>query len=179
MLYISIIRAFFLADISYFFAVLQKSGFLTYVRTKVLVSKDIPKVSAVCYNTDGATQTVGGRFLAPQWLTSGTNHALRVRFVGHCHIRLIQTVTPLRLLLESIRKGALLMELYDFLSFVFLVTISIVALKANFQDICSAVTPSDMVCLYAASCDGLIKEARCTYVLTPYRNLANRSTPSA
>ena len=72
-----------------------------------------------------------------------------------------------------------IMELYDFLSFVFLVTISIVALKANFQDICSAVTPSDMVCLYAASCDGLIKEARCTYVLTPYRNLANRSAPSA
>ena len=27
------------------------------------------------------------------------------------------------------------------------------------------------------SCDSFIKEARCTYVLTPYRNLANQSAP--
>ena len=65
-LYISISWAFFLADISYFCAVLQKSGVLVHARTEILFSKGIPKLPAVCYNTDGATQTVGGRFLAPE-----------------------------------------------------------------------------------------------------------------
>ncbi len=48
---------------------------------------------------------------------------------------------------------------------------------ANFQDICSAVTRSGIVAFVSVSSDGVIKEACCTYVLTPYRNLTNRSAP--
>ena len=47
----------------------------------------------------------------------------------------------------------------------------------NFQDICSAITRSGMVAFVAVSCDGIISEECCTYVLTPYRNLTNRSAP--
>ncbi|EEX77253.1 hypothetical protein SELSPUOL_01309 [Selenomonas sputigena ATCC 35185] len=49
----------------------------------------------------------------------------------------------------------------------------------NFQDICSAVMRSGMRCFTPVSCDSFIKAARCTYVLTPYRSLADRSAPSA
>ena len=34
-----------------------------------------------------------------------------------------------------------------------------------------------MVVFVAVSCDGIISEECCTYVLTPYRNLTNRSAP--
>ena len=47
----------------------------------------------------------------------------------------------------------------------------------NFQDICSAVAQNGMIVFASVSCNGTISEARCTYILTPYRNLANRSAP--
>ena len=36
---------------------------------------------------------------------------------------------------------------------------------------------SSVIAFAPVSCDNVIKEARCTYVHTPYRNLANRSAP--
>ena len=42
----------------------------------------------------------------------------------------------------------------------------------------SAAMRSGIIAFVSDFCDSIIKEARCTYVLTPYRSLANRSAPS-
>ena len=49
----------------------------------------------------------------------------------------------------------------------------------NFEDICSAVTRNGMPCSFARFLRCLHQGGSCTYVLTPYRSLANRSAPSA